>query len=98
MFNVYEMSISPGIQIEEAETEMRLKEKDGGAYHHHLIVPGCEPMSPKGAKTTFVNQCGYYVHENIPISFKLWKKSKATDNDNDTVPDTEKEMLWADVK
>ena len=40
MFNVYEMSISPGIRIEEAETEMRLKEKDGGAYHHHLIVLG----------------------------------------------------------
>ena len=40
MFNVYEMSISPGIRIEEAEMETRLKEKDGGAYHHHLIVPG----------------------------------------------------------
>jgi len=39
MFNVYEMSISPSIQIEEAEMETRLKEKDGGAYHHHLIVP-----------------------------------------------------------
>ena len=39
-FNVYEISISPGIRIEEAETETRLKEKDGGAYHHHLIVPG----------------------------------------------------------
>ena len=38
------------------------------------------------------------MHENIPISFKLWKKSKATDNDNDIVPDTEKKMLWADVK
>ena len=40
MFNVYEMFISPGIRIEEAETEMRFKEKDGGAYHHHLIVLG----------------------------------------------------------
>jgi len=39
MLNVYEMAISPGIQIEEAETETRLKEKEGGAYHHHLIVP-----------------------------------------------------------
>ena len=40
MLNVYEMAISPGIRIEEAKTETRLKEKDGGAYHHHLIVPG----------------------------------------------------------
>ena len=52
-----------------------------------------EPKSPKGAKTTVVNQYGYYVRENIAISFKLWKKSKATDNDADIVPDTEKEML-----
>ena len=32
------------------------------------------------------------------ISFKLWKKSKAIDIDADIVPETEKEMLWADVK
>ena len=32
------------------------------------------------------------------ISFKLWKKSKATDIDADIIPETEKEMLWADVK
>jgi hypothetical protein len=28
----------------------------------------------------------------------LWKKSKATDNDVDAVPNTEKEMLWREVK
>ena len=39
MLNVYEVDISLGIRIEEAETEMRLQEKDGGAYHHHLIAP-----------------------------------------------------------
>jgi len=60
------------------------------------LYPDGEPKSPKGAKTTVVNQCGYYVRENIPISFKLWKKSKATNNDNDIIPDTEKEMLWVD--
>jgi len=45
-----------------------------------------------------VNQCGCYVRENIPISFKLWKKTKSTNNDADIVPETEKQMLWADVK
>jgi hypothetical protein len=45
-----------------------------------------------------VNQCGYYVRANIPISYKLWKKSKATDNDADVVPDIEKEMLWRKAK
>ena len=57
------------------------------------LYPDGEPKSPKGAKTTVVNQCGYYVRENIPISFKLWKKNKATDSDDDIIPDTEKEML-----
>ena len=45
-----------------------------------------------------MNQCGCYVRDHIPISFKLWKKSKSTDIDADVVPETEKEMLWADVK
>jgi len=45
-----------------------------------------------------VNQCGYYITEHITISFKLWKKSKSTDNDADIVRDIEKEMLWVDVK
>ena len=62
------------------------------------LYPDGEPKSPKGAKTTVVNQCGYYVRENIPINFKLWKKSKATDSDDYIVPEIEKEMLWADVK
>ena len=62
------------------------------------MYPDGEPKSPKGAKTTVVNQYGYYVRENIPISFKLWKKSKATDSDDDIVPEIEKKMLWAYVK
>jgi hypothetical protein len=57
-----------------------------------------EPKAPKGVKKTLVNQYGYYVRENILISFMLWKKSKATDNDVDAVPNTEKEMLWREVK
>ena len=62
------------------------------------LHPDGEPKSPKGVKTTVVNQCGCYVRNYIPISFKLWKKSKATDIDVDIIPETEKEMLWADVK
>ena len=62
------------------------------------LHPDGEPKSPKGVKTTVVNQCGCYVRENIHISFKLWKKTKSTDNDADIVPETEKQMLWNDVK
>ena len=46
-----------------------------------------EPKSLKGIKMIVVNQCGCYVRENIPISFKLWKKTKSTDNDAEIVPD-----------
>ena len=38
------------------------------------------------------------IRDHIPISFKLWKKSKATDIDADVILETEKEMLWEDVK
>ena len=62
------------------------------------LHPDGEPKSPKGVKTTVVNQCGCYVRENIPISFKLWKKTKSTDNDADIVLETEKQTLWVDVK
>jgi hypothetical protein len=62
------------------------------------VHPDGELKAPKGVKTTLVNQCGYYVRENIPVSYKLWKKSKATNNDADIIPGTEKEMLWRDVK
>jgi hypothetical protein len=55
-------------------------------------------VHPDSVKKILVNQCGYYVRENIPISFKLWMKSKATDNDVDVIPDIEKEMLWREVK
>ena len=62
----------------------------------HTIItslhPDGEPKSPKGVKTSVVNQC-----ENDLLA-KLWKKSKATDMDADIIPETEKEMLWADVK
>ena len=62
------------------------------------LHPDGEPKSPKGVKTTVVNQCRCYVRENIPISFKLWKKTKSIDNDADIVPETEKQMLLNDVK
>ena len=61
------------------------KKKMEGRTTITSLHPDGEPKSPK-------------FRENIPISFKLWKKTKSTDNDAEIVPDTEKEMLWADVK
>jgi len=38
-----------------------------------------EPTEPPGIKTSYVNQCGYLVRENIPIKYELWRISKNTD-------------------
>ena len=66
----------------------------------HTIItslnPDGEPKSPKGVKTMVVNQCGCYVRDQERKV--LWEKSKATDINADVVPETKKEMLWADVK
>ena len=70
--------------------EMRLEEKDRGAYHHHRSGPrpDGEPKAPIGTKMKFVNQCGYLVRESIPIKYKLWKKNKKNnDNPVDIVPE-----------
>ena len=61
--------------------ETRVEENHGGHTIITSLHPDGEPKSPKGVKMTVVNQCGCYVRDHIPISFKLWKKSKATDID-----------------
>ena len=71
------MSISPGIRIEEAKTEMRLKEKDEWDTTITSLYPDGEPKSPKGAKTTVVNQCGYYVRENIPHQLQAMEEKQS---------------------
>jgi len=68
--------------------------------HTNITLMGSDGESkvPKGTKMTLVNKYGYFVRQNIPISYKLWKKTKATDSDADIMPDSEKEMLRRVVK
>jgi hypothetical protein len=56
------------------------------------------PTAPPGVQTSFVNQCGYIVRENIPINIKKWKITKKTDLPEDVVPDHEKNMCWEQMK
>jgi hypothetical protein len=63
-----------------------------------LLKEDGQPMAPKGVDRILVNQCGYFVRENIPVSYKLWKKNNVTGTNADIIPDTEKEMLWREVK
>lgn len=51
------------------------------------------PSAPTYARTKFVNQVGYIVRENIPISFKAWKKAKDLEP-ADVVPEQEKQLCW----
>jgi hypothetical protein len=74
------------------------KRKMEGRTNITLLGSDGEPKARKGVDRTMVNQYGYYIRENIPISCKLWTKNKTTDNDADVVPDTEKEILWREVK
>ena len=76
---------------------MKFEEKYGGADITVMDIDG-EPKALKCVQTALVNQYWYYVRKNIPISYKLWKKIKAIDNDANILPDTEKEMLWRDMK
>jgi hypothetical protein len=69
-----------------------------GCTNITLLKEDGEPMAPKGVDRILVNQCGYFTQKNIPISYKLWKKNKVTDNDADIISNMEKEMLWREVK
>ncbi|KAK3121231.1 hypothetical protein QOZ80_8BG0648980 [Eleusine coracana subsp. coracana] len=51
------------------------------------------PSTPTDARTKFVNQVGYIVRENIPISFKSWKKAKDMEP-ADVVPEQEEQLYW----
>ena len=68
--------------------------------HTNITLMGSDGESkvPKGTKMTLVNKYGYFVRQNIPISYKLWKKKQATNNNADIIPGTKKEMLWRDMK
>ena len=74
---MYEISISPGIWIEEAKTETRLKKRIEGHTTITLFYPDGEPKSPKGAKTTVVNQCGYYVRAEYPHQLRVMEENQS---------------------
>jgi hypothetical protein len=65
------IDIFQGIWIEEAKTETRLEKKMAGRTNIILLKEDGEPMAPKIVDRTFINQCGYFIQENIPISYKL---------------------------
>ncbi|CAN6246317.1 unnamed protein product [Urochloa humidicola] len=57
-----------------------------------------EPKSPAGVKTTFVNQIGALVRENIPIKYKLGKRTTKDDNEEDIILVSEKAMSWTEIQ
>ena len=55
-----------------------------------------EPVEPKEVARKFVTQCGVIVRERVPISIRKWKSTDP--NEMHVLPDTEKNMLWSDIK
>nr|TKW32558.1 hypothetical protein SEVIR_2G175300v2 [Setaria viridis] len=64
-----------------------------------------EPIAPHNAKTKLVNQIGFLVKDNIPISFQKLKSPEIDESIASTsmvpismVPKREKEMIWEQIK
>ena len=55
-----------------------------------------EPVEPPKVAKKFVSQCGVIVRDNVPISIRKWKSTDPTEEY--VLPDTEKEMLWRELK
>ena len=49
-----------------------------------------ELIAPEAAAKKFIRQSGCIVRDNIPISFRLWKASNPSE-EQDAVPEREKE-------
>jgi hypothetical protein len=71
------IDIFPGMWIEEAKTETRLEEKDGGRTNFTLLEEDGEPMAPKGVERALVNQYGYFVLETSPLATNYGRKIKS---------------------
>ena len=61
-----------------------------------MVADTGEPLEPVEAATKFTTYCGCIVRDNIPISIQRWKADRA--HDQHALPQTEKEMLWQEVK
>ena len=53
------------------------------------------PVAPEKVAKKYVSQIGAIVRDNVPISIREWKGR--SDNPY-ALPETEKNMLWEDVK
>ena len=70
-----------------------------------------KPIAPHENVVKLINHIGALVRDNIPISFRYWKRAEAEaqreNEDEDehedhvqqyVVPDTEKNMIWTEVE
>jgi len=55
-----------------------------------------EPTEPKEIARKYVSQCGVIVRERVPISIRKWRSTDP--NEPYVLANTEKEMIWTDVK
>ena len=61
------------------------------------VGPDGEPIAPEAAAKKFIRQSGCIVRDNIPISFRLWKASNPSE-EQDAVPEKEKEWCCGSLR
>nr|AAL31019.1 putative hydroxyproline-rich glycoprotein [Oryza sativa Japonica Group] len=52
------------------------------------------PSAPAEAAKNYVRHSGWVVRDNVPVSTVYWRRTRAREDHESFVPDSEKEMLW----
>nr|AAX95160.1 transposon protein, putative, CACTA, En/Spm sub-class [Oryza sativa Japonica Group]AAX96750.1 transposon protein, putative, CACTA, En/Spm sub-class [Oryza sativa Japonica Group]ABA92367.1 transposon protein, putative, CACTA, En/Spm sub-class [Oryza sativa Japonica Group] len=52
------------------------------------------PSAPAEAAKNYVRHNGWVVRDNVPVSTVYWRRTRAREDHESFVPDSEKEMLW----
>ena len=66
-----------------------------GRLHIMEVTEGGKPIAPEHVARNFMSQIGTIVRDNVPISIREWKGKQDVPF---MLPQTQKYMLWADVK
>nr|TKV95278.1 hypothetical protein SEVIR_9G352600v2 [Setaria viridis] len=91
---VKEGSGEPSGSTQGQKTRGRTKVMEGRLVITEVTEEG-RPVAPEKVAKKYVSQIGAIVRDNVPISIREWKGRSTNPY---ALPETEKNMLWEDVK